>query len=55
MYSLSDCFAYMYAVDLHTLDLVIGEAIRILAERQRNAESLTAGVSKETKVVRLGR
>ena len=22
MYSLSDCFAYMYAVDLHTLDRV---------------------------------
>jgi hypothetical protein len=45
MYSLSDCFAYMYAVDLHTLDLIIDEAIRILAERWRDPEPLAAGVS----------
>jgi hypothetical protein len=36
MYGSSDCFAFMYAVDLHTLDLVIREACRILAERERS-------------------
>ena len=49
MHCLSDCFAFMYNVDLDTLDLVIGEAIRILAERQRGAESWRAGVSDEAR------
>jgi hypothetical protein len=45
MYSLSDCFAFMYFVDLHTLELVIQEACRIRAERRRNAVQKTSDPS----------
>jgi hypothetical protein len=35
MTEISDLFAYLYTADLPTLDLIVDEAIRILAERQR--------------------
>jgi hypothetical protein len=44
MHNLSDLFFYLYFVDLHTLELVIGEARRILAERQRYPEFEGTGV-----------
>ena len=37
MDALGDVFYEMYRVDLQTLDLIIGEAQRIRAERQGNA------------------
>jgi hypothetical protein len=45
MYSLSDCFSYMYFIELHTLDLVIQEACRIRTERRRNAAREVPGSS----------
>lgn len=35
MPNLADVFAYFYQTDLPTLDLIIGEAARIRAERKR--------------------
>ena len=37
MNDLGYIFAVMYSIDLETLDLVIGEAYRIRAERRRDA------------------
>jgi hypothetical protein len=54
MNCLSDLFAYMYAADLETLERVVPETARILAERKREAaQQRVAGVSEGSKVVRL--
>jgi hypothetical protein len=45
MFNLSDLFAYIYFVDLPTLRLVIPEARRILAERERTAARETPAAS----------
>jgi hypothetical protein len=37
MNDLPAVFAFLYATDLHTLGLVIREAVRIQAERERNS------------------
>lgn len=43
MYTLSDLFAYLYFIDLHSLDLAVVEAIRILVERRRKAARTISG------------
>lgn len=44
MPNMADVFAYLYQTDLPTLDLIIGEAARIRAERKRKeAEYSTVG------------
>lgn len=37
MFSLSDFFAFMYGMDLQSLDLVLSEASRIRGERECNS------------------
>jgi hypothetical protein len=37
MFNFADLFAFMYATDLEALDLIVEEAVRILAERKRDA------------------
>jgi hypothetical protein len=55
MHCLSDLFAFMYVADLETLDRVVPEAARILAERKLNAvqQRPLASVSEDPTVVRL--
>lgn len=48
MHCLADLFAYMYDMDISTLRLSIGEARRILAERERNAALANASISRSS-------